>query len=133
MKKLLPKLKALEQQISSEKGQISLFGLFLRDESPGKWELVISGPWVDTGQLETYEYLAERLHAALSPEERYPISKFLPLKEGSPIVEAILDEVTTENGIAEVRDCDFHGISIRKGYVFTAKRRSEWRPVAATT
>jgi hypothetical protein len=131
MKKLFPKLRALEQKIASEKGEITLYAIFLRDAGRDSWDLVVSGPWADPEKFETFEYLAQRLHDVFTLEERRHINAVLPLQEDNYIVKAILDEVSTEKGIAEIRDEDFDGFEVRKAYIFTVKRKNEGQPVAA--
>ncbi|MBI4607079.1 MAG: hypothetical protein HY721_34375 [Planctomycetes bacterium] len=135
MKSLFPKLKALRDQIVREKCGVTLFALFLRAANGDRWDLVIAGPWVDLGKFETFEYVALRLHESFTLTERLRFPKFVLLEESSPTLKAILEEVETEqetgDDVVEVTDCDFDRVEVRKGYVFTARRRSEAKAVPA--
>jgi hypothetical protein len=44
MKELLGKFVELEQRLSQERGEFSLFALFLREDASDKWDLVVSAP-----------------------------------------------------------------------------------------
>jgi hypothetical protein len=48
MKQMIEKLASLERDVASEKGEFSLFGLFLREDAEGKWDLLASAPWLET-------------------------------------------------------------------------------------
>lgn len=47
MNSLVEDLLKIEKSLSAEKGAFSLFALFLREDAAGKWDLVISAPWVE--------------------------------------------------------------------------------------
>lgn len=60
MKQLVEKLIALEQQISTEKGEFSLFALFLREDAQDKWDLVASAAWLEADKKTALDYLSTR-------------------------------------------------------------------------
>lgn len=47
------------RDIGVRKGEFTLFGLFMRSDAPGTWDLVVSAPWLEAGcwriQVDTYE------------------------------------------------------------------------------
>lgn len=40
------KLGRLEAKVSAQKGPFALFALFMREDVPDRWDLVISAPWI---------------------------------------------------------------------------------------
>ena len=61
MKQIIEKLASLERDIASEKGEFSLFALFLREDAEDKWDLLASAPWLEPNNRESLEYLVNRL------------------------------------------------------------------------
>jgi len=47
MKQILDKFVSLERDIASEKGEFSLFALFLREDAEDNWDLLASAPWLE--------------------------------------------------------------------------------------
>ena len=37
----------VENALSREQGEFDLFALFLREDAPGKWDLLIAAPWAE--------------------------------------------------------------------------------------
>jgi hypothetical protein len=46
VKELVQKFIEIEHNISGKYGTFNLFALFLREDSPDKWDLVIASPWM---------------------------------------------------------------------------------------
>jgi hypothetical protein len=113
------KLAALLNEIIAEKGEITLFGLFLRD---GVWDLFVAGPWVDEDYMGAHRYIDKKLKAHLTPEEYLSIYRIGILESHYPVLAAILDAIPAGQEEAEFRNEDFLGLEIKRGYVFKAKR-----------
>jgi hypothetical protein len=47
MKEFIDKYIELERSISYEKGDFSLFALFLREDAADIWDLVVAAPWIE--------------------------------------------------------------------------------------
>lgn len=47
------KFRDAEVQVSQEHGNFYLFGLFEREQTPGRWDLVASAPWLKTDREGT--------------------------------------------------------------------------------
>ena len=56
---LTEKFTRLESQIAQEKGDFTLFALFMREDVPDRWDLIVSAPW-----------LGDDKRAAVDAEER---------------------------------------------------------------
>ena len=43
---------SLEAEIAQKKGDFSLFALFLREDAPDRWDLLVSAPWASSNKQE---------------------------------------------------------------------------------
>jgi len=127
MKQMIEKLASLERDIASEKGEFSLFGLFLREDSEGKWDLLASAPWLETNQKEGLEYLVDQTRSRLNIQELLSLSRIVLLEKGNPILEAIHRTISVKHGMAEMRDNIFFGLPIKHAYLITSERENSTR------
>lgn len=125
MKPVAEKLRNLERQLAEEKGLFSLFALFLREDAPNKWDVVVSAPWVDKDKGEALAYLAKSLQSSLSPDELLSLSRIVLVEQDNPGLDAILRAVQVEHSIVDVRDCNFFGLDIKYAYIITSQRLGE--------
>jgi hypothetical protein len=118
----LEKLTALEREISDEKGDFSLFGLFLREEAQDedKWDLLVAAPWLDADKKQGLAYLAKEVQKRLEPDELLSISRIVVLERGNPTLEAIHRAVNVKHGKVEVRNNNFFGVQITQAYINTS-------------
>lgn len=122
MKQLIEKLVSLERQISTEKGEFSLFALFLREDAPNKWDLVASAPWIETGKKETLDYFAKLLRSSLDLQELLSLSRIVLIDLNNPGLKAIHKDIRVEHGIVEIKDSNFFGLDIKHAYIITSKK-----------
>lgn len=122
MKQTIEKLTSLEHDITSEKGDLSLFGLFLHEDANNKWDLLVSAPWLAPDTRESLDYIANHLRARLNTQELLSLSAIIILKQDNPVLEAIHNEVRVRHGMAEVRDEIFAGVPIKRAYIITSER-----------
>jgi len=122
MKNLIEKLKEIEQDISKEKGDFSLFALFLREDSEDIWDLLVSSPWIEENKTEALKYLARKIQNKLSPDEIIKISRIVIIEENSPALSAIHDAISVEHGLVEAKDSIFFGLPIKHAYLITSKK-----------
>jgi len=121
MKIDIAKLRQLMRDLSKEKGEFSLFGLFLRAEAPDKWDLVVSSPWLEVGKLRALGEFVDRLSAAIGEDQLLSISRVVTLNGDDPALETVTKAVGVEDGLVEIRDSDLFGLNIAHAYVFRAK------------
>jgi len=79
MNQLVEKLASLERAISSEKGDFSLFALFLREDSYDRWDLLVSSPWIEINEKKGLEYLVMRINSTFKPHELLSLSRIVIL------------------------------------------------------
>ena len=127
MKQIIEKLASLERDIASEKGEFSLFALFLREDADDKWDLLASAPWLDANKRESLEYLVNQLRSRLDTQELLSLSMIVLLEKDNPVLEAIHKEVRVRHGMAEVRDSIFCGVPIKHAYIITSERDNSTR------
>ncbi len=122
MKELVEEFAALERRIASEKGRFDLFALFLREESPGKWDLLVAAPWLERGDKKALDYIADQVQAALQPEDLLRLSRIVIIDEDNPALEDVQRSVSTKHGPAEVQNRTLFGLQIERAYVITSRR-----------
>lgn len=116
------KLALLEREVSDEKGEFSLFGLFLREDAQDedKWDLLVSALWLDADKKEGLAYLAKEIQKLLEPDELLSISRIVVLERGDPTLEAIHKAVNVKHGEVEVKDSNFFGVQITQACISTS-------------
>lgn len=124
MKVPVDALSRLERAVSQEKGPFSLFGLFLRDESPARWDLVASAPWIERDRGAALEWLADQVQSALSVEEITSISRIVLVDPFDPSVTAINRTVRVEHDAVELRDAEFFGHHMRRAHIIASARQA---------
>lgn len=121
MRAIVEKLMDIERQVAEEKGPFSLFALFLREDAPNVWDLVVSAEWV-SDKYVTMGYIAEKVSKSLSSEEIIKISRIVVLDQNNPGLEAVLRAIQIEHGAAEVLGSNFFGLDIKHAYIITSRR-----------
>lgn len=124
----LEKLRKVMKELAEERGEFTLFGLFLREESPDKWDLVLSAPWLEEGKLKALGEFVERLSSVIGEEGVLTLSRIVTLNRNDPTLNAILKALQIDDGSVLVRDSDFFGVQIKEAHVLRAKRPPEPTP-----
>jgi len=121
------KMGALEKEISSEKGDFSLFGLFRREDAGNKWDLIVSSPWLQTDTKRGLDYLADKVRAKLSEKELLSMSRIVVLEAGNPVVDAVrksVQDTRHEQDIrhekVELENQDFAGVRVAYACISTS-------------
>jgi len=122
MKELIDKLVQVEKDISSDKGSFLLFALFLREDAPDLWDLLVAANWVEENKSESLKYLSSYLTEYLKPDELIKLSRILTIDSNNPGLKAIHKAIQIEHGNAEIRDSNFFGLQIKHAYLITSKR-----------
>jgi len=116
----LEKLKAIEQRIAKKKGDFVLFALFLREDSPDRWDLVVSAPWIGD-ENKALQYLVAELKSHLKMAELIRLSRIIIVDPSDAPVQAINRAVRVEHGDVESRDRDFFGMHMAQALIITSK------------
>jgi len=122
IEKIVEKLKSCEKIMAEEKGPFDLFGLFLRDDAPDKWDLVIAGEWIEKDADESFFYVIDMLTRGLPKEDMLKLSRVVVLKKKNPDLEAMYRAIGGGRNI-RIKDSIFFGLQIKEAYIITLRRR----------
>ncbi len=122
------KLRRVMEEVSAEKGEFTLFGLFLREEAQDKWDLVVSAPWLEEGKLKALGEFVERAASIVGEEELLSLSRIVTLNHDDPNLRKILETVQVEDSPLELWNTSFFGLEIKHAYVLRAKKSRELEP-----
>jgi hypothetical protein len=116
------KLIALLNEMTAEKGELTLFGLFLREDAPNVWDLVVAAPWIEKNRSKALDYIVEKIKAHLAFPELLSLSKVVILESNNPLLRAILDAIPPGKKQAEWQNVTFINLELARAYIFKAKR-----------
>lgn len=120
---LVDRLVRLERQMAADKGPFTLFAFLLREDSD-HWDVVAAAPWITADKAESLRFIAEQLQSRLDLHELRTLSGVVLIDEDNPYLEAVIQTKAAQEGVIEVRDEEFFGLPIQRGYIITAKRPS---------
>ncbi len=117
---VIEKLRQIEIETSAEKGDFTLFALIERDDSLGKWDVLVSADWAGENEKSLIETLASKIHKSLSKEEQITISRIVVLSPSDALVRN-LNMIGVEHGTVKLSNNTFNGILIKEAYLITSK------------
>ncbi len=120
MRDLAEKLRRLERSLSDEKGPFNLFALFLREDAPDVWDLVVAAKWIEDDRPAALADISKRVRDSLRPDEITRISRVVVVERTDPALRAIASAMSIEHGLAEVANSTFFGLAIRHAFMITA-------------
>ena len=113
----------LEAHISREKGPFTLFALFMREDVPDRWDLIVSAPWADGDKQDVTRYLIRMIKSSVGARGLTNLARIVVADPEHPAVRALNGVVAIEHGNVEVKDSNFFGLPIKHAYIITSKRR----------
>ncbi len=116
------------EEVSAERGEFVLFGVFLREEAQDKWDLVISAPWLEEGKLKALGEFVEKAASIVGEEELLTFSRIVTLNHDDPNLNMILENIKVDNGPLELWNRDFFGLEIKHAYILRATRTRQLEP-----
>jgi hypothetical protein len=117
---IIEKFRQIEIEISREKGDFALFALIEREDSLGKWDVVVSASWINENEKSFIELIASKIHKNLSKEEQISISRILVLDISDALVKS-LNMIGVKHGTVNLSNNNFNGILIKEAYLITSK------------
>lgn len=114
----------MEKKLSDTKGRFELFALFLREDSPNKWDLLIAADWARGDKKASINIVVEELKKELSERELLMLSRLIILDKDDATQKALQEARQVEHGLAEISDSDFLGLAIKHAYLITSRRES---------
>ena len=116
---LARRLQIAETAIASMQGQFVLFVLTEREEAPGKWDLLVSAPWLDTNR-QGVQQMVELLKPYLTDADWLALASITPLAPTLEYVQWIARDYDVQHDNQEVINTFWDGLFIPHGYVITA-------------
>jgi len=117
----LDKFVFIEKEIAREKGGFALFGLFLREDSPNKWDIVVSASWFGKSRKKTLDFIAEKISSKLKPQEMIMLSRIVLLDPSSDFVKQINQFAETEHKRLFFAKNYVNDVEIQTGWIITSK------------
>jgi HEPN domain len=114
------KLAGLASEIRSDKGEIDVLALFLR-ESAEAWDLVFGAPWATSDKLQAMRYLYKGLSRILNKQEREAISRIVILEQGAGQLTSLMGGGVEESSIRELGRFNYNDVPVQSAYVVVAK------------
>ena len=130
MKRIVEKLQKAEAVMAVEKGAFDLFALFLRENSPNKWDLLIAADWIDQDKVGAIKYVAGTVQSLLSKDELLCLSRIVTIEESNSALIDFHGTYNVEHGSTEIQNSNLFGQQINHAYLITSKRRNSIQTVS---
>ena len=121
MNDIAAKFASLEALIAQKRGDFSLFALFLREDAPDRWDLLVAAPWASQNRDETVEYLVNEIKSHLGAQELINLSRIVVVEPLDPEVREFTKAFPVEHGRLEVWDSIIFGLPIHHAFIITSK------------
>lgn len=121
-RELSDKFRDLESRISEEKGDFTLFALFMREDVPDRWDLLVSAPWVGSDKRGVVDYFVTQIKSQLGAQDLTSLARIVVVDPDDAAVQALNRTVQIEHGGVEVRDSILFGLPIKHAFIITSKR-----------
>jgi hypothetical protein len=116
----------IEKQLSKELGEFILFALVQREEAAGKWDVLISAPWVSQkGKRNVLDEIVRRFQTEGSGVDLAGISRIAVLDPTDPIVLGITSAVSVRHGRTEITDCTFNNVFLKRAVIVTSVTQAD--------
>ena len=132
MREIAEKLRGLELALSEERGPFKLFALFLREDAPDVWDLVVAADWIEIHQPKALAEISKRVRSYLRPDEITKISRVVIVDGTNPAVKAVASAIATTQGLPEITNGSFFGLAIKHAFILTAQLNPAPRPLQRT-
>ena len=119
---LTNKFTELESHIAEEKGAFVLFALFMREDAPDRWDLIVSAPWAGGDKQSVVNYLIGQIKSRLGEQGLPSLARIVVIDPQDAAVQALNRAIQIEHGSVEVRDSNFFGLPVKHAYIITSKR-----------
>ena len=116
------KLRKAMREITAKKGDFTLFGLFMRADAPGTWDLVVSAPWLEEGKLKALAEFTELLAESIGEQSLKEFSRVVTLNRRDATLNSLVSTFSVDDGEVRVKRSNLFGLEIEDGIILRAKR-----------
>lgn len=115
------KFRRLAMVATAEKGEFALFGLFLPEEAPDLWDLVVSAPWMDRDERGGMDYLGKKFRYRLTTQELLSVSRIVVLKTDNPGLLTLRKALPVRGKIEHLDNFKLFGLDFREAYIMISQ------------
>jgi hypothetical protein len=90
--KLIEKLQKVAQAVEQEKPELHFFGLVHRNDTPDRWDLLVSSDQLVPWSFAALNYIAGHLQKILTTEERVRIAQIVALPRNHPLLKDLNEQ-----------------------------------------
>ena len=118
---IVQKLVEVEKNIAAQKGNFNFFALFLREDAPDVWDLLVSAPWISQDRGNALKVLSNEIQKSLKGDELKMLSRIVIIEEGNPGLVSFQNSLSVEHSKMEIRNSTFSGLLIKHAYFITCR------------
>jgi hypothetical protein len=115
-------------EIAAKKGDFTLFALFRRANGLGRWDLVVSAPWLGNGGLKVLSELIELLAKSIGRVALAQLARVEIIPGDNPTVKYILKNIPVDDGEHHIQNTELFGLEMEEGIILRAKRPGPKKP-----
>lgn len=97
MQTLIEKFQLVADDLEKEYGEITLFGLFLREDSFEKWDVIVSAQWLNPDSQGSYSLINTEIQKFIKNGNLIKLSRIVILSIDNPVVK-LLQKIWTGRG-----------------------------------
>src|SRR5579871_6518443 len=98
MKEIIDKLKSVVQALEKENAPLLICALFLREEPLEKWDFILSAPWLNRQEMQSYNIVSSKLQDFLNDSELFELSRIVILDPDDSVISYLQNLETISNG-----------------------------------
>jgi len=114
----------LESDVATAKGEFVLFALFMREDVPDRWDLMVSAPWIGDDKQGVVDYLVGEIRSRMGTQALTDLSRIVVVDPNDAAVQALNRAIRIEHGGVEVKDSNFFGLQVKHAFIITSKQPS---------
>lgn len=118
---ILERYRRLESDISKEKGDFNLFALFLREDVPDRWDLIVAAPWI-SDKSKALDYFVGKIKSQLGIEDLTNLSRIVFVDPADIAVSNLNRAIDVKHGDVELRDSNIFGLPVKHAFIITSKK-----------
>ncbi len=116
------KLRKAMREIAAAKGDFTFFGIFLRADALGSWDLVVSAPWLEERRLKPLGEFTELLTKSIGRQSLRQFARIVTLNHRDPSLKAVVSAYSVDDGEVRVQHSKLFGLDIEDAIIMRAKK-----------
>jgi hypothetical protein len=121
-------LRKAMHEISSKKGDFTLFALFRRADALGMWDLVVSAPWLERGKFKALGQFVDLLAKSIGRESLRQFSRVETVPSNNRTLKYILANIPVDDEERRIQSTELFDLQIEEAIILRSKRPETERP-----